>query len=75
MHATFVEKLHDDGRITDEEMAGLHQEIEKPTLRWQNSFGRNCLQILTQSFRHLLQVMLEGLHSFGLTLRLSVPCQ
>ena len=56
-------------------MAGLHQEIEKLTLRWRNSFGRNCLQTLTQSFRHLLQVMLEGLHSFGLTLRLSVPCQ
>ena len=27
-YAIFVEKLHDDGRITDEEMAGLHQEIE-----------------------------------------------
>jgi len=32
-YATFVVKLHAEGRITDEEMAGLNQEIEESTHR------------------------------------------
>ena len=32
-YATFVAKLHAEGRITDEEMAGLNQEIEESTPR------------------------------------------
>jgi len=32
-YAGFVARLHDDGRITDEEVARLHKEVEKLTPR------------------------------------------